>query len=155
MMYHTIQKFSDADYKIAKSVGIPLLDIRECILDLMEAYEKSFDDVEDVIVRIGIEWKNVDLFEFLEAARVGSGMSYQIIHFIINFKNGDFIRSEVGEWPDEYTHISYIRLPEKPTGKIHLKSLIPSRAIDKNEKFQKLPADQQEVLKKLIGKETE
>lgn len=155
MPYHTIQKFSDADYEIAKSVGIPLIDIRECILDLMEMYEKSFDDVEDVIVRIGIEWKNVDLFEFLEAARVGSGMSYQIIHFVINFKNGDFIRSEVGEWPDEYTHIKYIRLPGKSTGKIHLKSLIASRAIDKNEKFQKLPADQQKVLEKLIGKETE
>lgn len=76
MPYHTIQKFSDTDYKIAKSVGIPILDILECILDLMEMYEKSFDDVEDVIVRIGIEWKNVDLFEFLEAARIGSGMSY-------------------------------------------------------------------------------
>ena len=155
MPYHTIQKFSDADYKIAKSVGIPLLDIRECILDLMESYGKSFDNVEDVNVRIGIEWKSIDLFEFLEAARVGSGMSYQIIHFIIKFKNGDFIRSEVGEWPDEYTHIKYIRLPGKPTGKIHLKSLIPSRAIDKNEKFQKLPADQQKVLEKLIGKESE
>ena len=45
MMYHTIQKFSDADDKIAKSVGIPLRGIRECILDLMESYEKSFDDV--------------------------------------------------------------------------------------------------------------
>lgn len=155
MLYNTIQKFSDTDYKIAKSVGIPLLDIRKCILDLMEMYEKSFDDVEDVIVRIGIEWKNVDLFEFLEAARVGSGMSYQIIHFAIKFKNGDFIRSEVGEWPDEYTRIKYIRLPGKPTGKIHLKSLIASSAIDKNEKFQKLPADQQKVLEKLIGKGTE
>ena len=46
MPYHTIQKFSDADYKIAKSVDIPLLDIRECILDLMEMYEKTCDDVE-------------------------------------------------------------------------------------------------------------
>ena len=45
MLYHTIQKFSDADDKISKSVGIPLRDIRECILDLMESYEKSFDDV--------------------------------------------------------------------------------------------------------------
>ena len=45
MLYHTIQKFSDADDKIAKSVDIPLRGIRECILDLMESYEKSFDDV--------------------------------------------------------------------------------------------------------------
>lgn len=95
MLYHTIQKFSDVDDKIAKSVDIPLRDIRECILDLMESYEKSFDDVEDVNVRIGIEWKNVDLFEFLEAERVGSAMYNQIIHFIIKFKNGDFIRSNL------------------------------------------------------------
>lgn len=66
----------------------------------MESYEKSFDDVEDVEVRIGkvrigIEWKNVDLFEFLEAERVGSAMYNQIIHFIIKFKNGDFIRSNL------------------------------------------------------------
>lgn len=53
MLYHTIQKFSDTDDKIAKSVGIPLRNIRECILDLMESYEKSFDDVEDVKIRIG------------------------------------------------------------------------------------------------------
>lgn len=45
MLYHTIQKFSNADDKISKSVVIPLRDIRECILDLMESYEKSFDDV--------------------------------------------------------------------------------------------------------------
>lgn len=45
MLYHTIQKFSDTDDKIAKSVGIPLRGIRECILDLMESYEKSFYDV--------------------------------------------------------------------------------------------------------------
>ena len=155
MLYNTIQKFSDADYKIAKSVGILLLDIRECILDLMEMYEKSFDDVKDVIVRIGIEWKNVDLFEFLEAARVGSVMSNQIIHFNVIFKDGDFIQSEVGEWPDEYIHIQYIRLPEKPTRKVHLNSLISSSVIDKNEKIQELPVDQQEVLKKLIVKETD
>lgn len=90
MLYHTIQKFSDVDDKIAKSVGIPLRDIRECILDLMDSYEKSFDNDEDVKVRIGIEWKNVDLFEFLDAERVGSAMYNQIIRFIIKFKNGGF-----------------------------------------------------------------
>ena len=61
----------------------------------MDSYEKSFDDDEDVKVRIGIEWKNVDLFEFLEAERVGSAMYNQIIRFIIKFKNGDFIRSNL------------------------------------------------------------
>lgn len=155
MLYDTIQKFSDTDDKIAKSVGIQLLDIRECILDLMELYGKDFDDVEDVSVFVGFEWKKVDLFEFLEAARVGSAMTNQIIHFVVNFKDGDFIRSEAGEYPDEYIHIQYIRLPEKPTRKVHLKSLISSSVIDKNEKIQELPADQQEALEKLIGKETD
>ena len=126
MLDHTIQKFSDTDDKIAKSVGIPLIDIRECILDLMELYGKDYDDVEDVSVFIGFEWKKVDLFEFLEAARVGSAMTNQIIHFNVIFKDGDFIQSEVGEYP-----------------------------IDKNENFQELPADQQEALEKLIGKETD
>lgn len=155
MLYNTIQKFSDADDKIAKSAGIQLLDIRESILDLMELYGKDFDDVEDVSVFVGFEWKGVDLFEFLEAARVGSAMTNQIIHFVVNFKDGDFIRSEAGEWPDEYIHIQYIRLPEKPSKKVHLKSLIASSVIDKNEKIQELPVDQQEALEKLIGKETE
>lgn len=155
MLYNTIQKFSDADDKIAKSVGIQLLDILECILDLMEWYGKDFDDVEYVSVWIGFEWKEIDLFDFLEAARIGSAMSNQIIHFVINFKDGDFIRSEVGEWPDEDIHIYYIRLPEKPTGKVHLKSLIVPDVIDKNEKFLELPTDQQEALKKLIREEND
>lgn len=155
MLDHTIQKFSDTDDKIAKSVGIPLCDIRESIFDLMELYGKDFDDVEDVTVFIGFEWKKVDLFEFLEAARVGSVVSNQIIHFNVIFKDGDFIQSEVGEWPDEYMHIQYIRLPEKPTRKVHLNSLISSSVIDKNEKIQELPVDQREVLEKLIGKETD
>ena len=114
--------------------NIKTFDANDKIIARMVQYKQTIDDIDFIIVQVPIragdrnnlEWKEISVSDFFEAAKVTGSKPWSVIDFKITFKNHDFIRTVHGIGPDFKLDIEYIHVPTRIgiTNSVTLSSLV-------------------------------
>lgn len=114
--------------------NIKTFDANDKIIARMVQYKQTIDDIDFIIVQVPIragdrnilEWKEISVSDFFEAAKVTGSKPWTVIDFKIIFKNHDFIRTVHGIGPDFKLDIEYIHVPTRIgiTDSVTLSSLV-------------------------------
>lgn len=112
--------------------NIKTFDANDFIIARMVQYKQTIDDIDFIIVQVPtgerniLEWKEISISDFFEAAKVTGAKSWTVIDFKIVFKNHDFIRTVTSPYVDCEFGIEYIHVPTRIgiTDSVTLSSLV-------------------------------